>query len=575
MKRNLESNQNDGSDKNETGSEAKKLCSEESMFRKAMSLDLPSVSFLRNRPTKSVVKPTELRKENYKNSQQIIYNLFMRKLGTPPTDEDVQQIKTTSFLHVEGATIMYLKTSKIKKECDRIFQQYLGRDIDKETLSNFTNGLLSEKVKLIDIENLTRNSEECKRSLSEKSFQHKLLNIHYTYDDVKHLIVSDKLKNLRIKYMGPVGRTGYAAAVKAYVYSLFIHGAQVTFQMIQKHYSIGDNHSDKDKVLYACMNSMQEYDVVVVHSIPDVWKHFVEQEKARNPKIITIGLTVWEANKIHPAWRVPMNGVDLIMTPCEWNKSVFSKDVGIPVYTIHTPVDNLATPDEEYQLDGVEKNDFVFYSINEWNNRKGIEDTIDVFLKNFTARENVVLYLKCATFREELAQNFINQERARYNNPPKIILNTKDISDNQISQIHKRGNVYVSLTRSEGTGLGAVEACLYDNPVIMSSYGGQQDFLKGVYFVTCTEETPNMCSKIQEGHGTCKQGVICHKYPWYTQESKWGMPSKIDAGKLFRFVFENYNDCKLSASVPKKFVQKNMNSEVIGLEMGNIILDHM
>ena len=54
---------------------------------------------------------------------------------------------------------------------------------------------------------------------------------------------------------------------------------------------------------------------------------------------------------------------------------------------------------------------------------------------------------------------------------------TDELSDTQMLALHARGDCYVSLTRSEGWGLGAFDAARFGKPLIMTAYGGQLDFL--------------------------------------------------------------------------------------------------
>ena len=44
--------------------------------------------------------------------------------------------------------------------------------------------------------------------------------------------------------------------------------------------------------------------------------------------------------------------------------------------------------------------------------------------------------------------------------------------------IHFCGDVYVSATKSEGIGLGAITASSYNKPVIITKYGAQYEYLK-------------------------------------------------------------------------------------------------
>jgi hypothetical protein len=70
--------------------------------------------------------------------------------------------------------------------------------------------------------------------------------------------------------------------------------------------------------------------------------------------------------------------------------------------------------------------------------------------------------------KQDRGELYISEEKRKYTNPPKIVLNCHNLSDAQISSIHKRGQVYISLCRSEGTGLGAVEAIVHGKSFIFS-----------------------------------------------------------------------------------------------------------
>lgn len=74
----------------------------------------------------------------------------------------------------------------------------------------------------------------------------------------------------------------------------------------------------------------------------------------------------------------------------------------------------------------------------------------------------------------------------------------------------------ITFVRSEGTGLSGLEAILHENPVIITAYGGQLDYLKsGVYYVSFHEDIPFMCNDLQRGHDFCdKKNKVCRAYPW-------------------------------------------------------------
>jgi hypothetical protein len=68
---------------------------------------------------------------------------------------------------------------------------------------------------------------------------------------------------------------------------------------------------------------------------------------------------------------------------------------------------------------------------------------------------------------------------ARHPDAPPVHLVTRRLSDAEIAGLHTRGDCFVSLCRSEGWGLGAFDAATYGNPVVITGFGGQLDYLGG------------------------------------------------------------------------------------------------
>ena len=59
------------------------------------------------------------------------------------------------------------------------------------------------------------------------------------------------------------------------------------------------------------------------------------------------------------------------------------------------------------------------------------------------------------------------------------------ISDEEMDKLHNRCDCYVSFSKSEGVGMGPVEAALRDKPVIITNYGGSPEYVKTPYTIDC------------------------------------------------------------------------------------------
>lgn len=134
----------------------------------------------------------------------------------------------------------------------------------------------------------------------------------------------------------------------------------------------------------------------------------------------------------------------------------------------------------------------------------------------------------------------------------------------------------MSLCHSEGTGLGALEAVAYGNIVIMSSFGGQLDYLKGcVFYVSGGVENPHMCSKWHQNHVKCPD-EYCVYYPWYIKsEQQWGAPFIPDAIRIFRYVEKRFYWLlnNIHMNIARDYVASNFSYKQIGEQFATILVD--
>lgn len=125
----------------------------------------------------------------------------------------------------------------------------------------------------------------------------------------------------------------------------------------------------------------------------------------------------------------------------------------------------------------------------------------------------------------------------------------------------------------------SIEAAAYGNPVIITGYGGQLDYLKGVFYVSSSDEPPWLCSELQPGHETCRRANTCQVYRWYEGDQLWGKPMLEvisflspyalsflntlleDAKRMMKWVHGNYAAAKLVAqTVTKPYLEVSITS---------------
>jgi glycosyltransferase involved in cell wall biosynthesis len=198
-----------------------------------------------------------------------------------------------------------------------------------------------------------------------------------------------------------------------------------------------------------------------------------------------IGHTVWETTAIPSHWRALLNMVDHLIVPCAWNKKVFQEGgVTVPISVVPHIVE---VPIAASTCPPADNDGYVFYTIGTWTHRKSLFYTVKAYCEAFTAADPTTLIIKTAPrdftatgllhrFSRSTADALKRLTR-QYRNPPRIRLITDELSESEIRRLHQRGDCYVSLCRTEGWGIGAFDAASYGNPVVMTGFGGQLDYL--------------------------------------------------------------------------------------------------
>ena len=135
-------------------------------------------------------------------------------------------------------------------------------------------------------------------------------------------------------------------------------------------------------------------------------------------------MTVWETDAMPPQWRPALNHALEVWLPCEFNVSVFERALGKPIFKLpHAWAPNSASPARDLvSACGIREDDFVFYSIFEWQERKGPNEMIEAFLRAFPEPSPVVLALKTNPGAAGVAMSTLADLRRRFPSEARIEL---------------------------------------------------------------------------------------------------------------------------------------------------------
>ncbi|MDG1906266.1 MAG: glycosyltransferase [Arenicella sp.] len=246
------------------------------------------------------------------------------------------------------------------------------------------------------------------------------------------------------------------------------------------------DRSDINRLL-DCLTPLSEISHVILHWVPEYWPNLIEE------KYFTIGYTVWETDQLPAHWAPIINKVDCVLVPCEFNRQTFlTSGVKIPIKVVPHILNKPQELKEDAQKQILKrlgspicKNNFIFYSINEWASRKAMWTLLHCYLKVFRKGDAVTLIIKTSAMgpRHEADPQHHNTRAlvaeicSEYQDKADVRVINEKLSLQEIDALHGLGDCFVSATHSEGWGLGSFEAAGRSNPVIITGWGGQLAYL--------------------------------------------------------------------------------------------------
>jgi glycosyltransferase involved in cell wall biosynthesis len=215
-----------------------------------------------------------------------------------------------------------------------------------------------------------------------------------------------------------------------------------------------------DSKYYTLGKTLPECDHGLIFLIP-VRDHmdYVRYAKTRVKNLLC--MTVCETETVHPDYELIMKEFKRVAVPSEFCKRVLSRQFpDNHFYIIHAHIP--PPPDRPY----------TFYHIgNVLDQRKNFNHIVEAFVRLNEPNTRLIVKATCA--------------RDVTINIPRVEVINGLISDEEMNKIHLRGDCYVSFSSSEGVGMGAVEAAIRNKPVIITEYGGAQEYIKTPYTIKC------------------------------------------------------------------------------------------
>jgi hypothetical protein len=326
-----------------------------------------------------------------------------------------------------------------------------------------------------------------------------------------------------VRWIGWPPGNGYGDAAAQYIAALEALGVPVTWTPLI--WEPGEARPAVDDAYEGPLAHLAgraiDHDVVVIHLPANGATAWLDQVEGRR----SVLCTTWETDRLPEGWGEHCEQFDVVVVPSTFNRaSYLAARCPTPVFVVPHCARRVG-PVAPAWFDRIGDR-FLFYTIGTWSTRKAMADTVTAFLDAFGTADEVGLVVKTTPFDQQavarLRRGLPLEGPARWraaswttfaalvagrSNLPEICLVSNQVPASEVDAIHARGDCFFSLTRSEGWGLCISDALLFDNPVVVTGWGGQLDYLGTDYpllvdfdLVATTSDVPDDWFEVKEGH---------------------------------------------------------------------------
>ena len=253
-----------------------------------------------------------------------------------------------------------------------------------------------------------------------------------------------------------------------------------------------------------------------------------------------IGYFYWETNMLPSYWAKDIRrNIDELWVPCDLTRNACLRG-GFkgPVEILHTPCNTdlfyskIEIPSLMTKKLVISDNTFKFYSIFQWNERKGYKELLQAYCREFSENDDVILILKVNPINHKnyglsrIKSDILKiKKTTNKKDLPKIFLITNHISEEHLFGLHKECDAFVLPHHGEGWGMPIHDAMLCDSHIITTKFGGITELLN--------KDNANLIEHKLAPVKPMTWSAL------YNSSQTWAYPSVPNLRALMRDIFEN------------------------------------
>ncbi|HEY0661747.1 MAG TPA: glycosyltransferase [Lysobacter sp.] len=201
----------------------------------------------------------------------------------------------------------------------------------------------------------------------------------------------------------------------------------------------------------------------------------------RSPPGYNIIYPNWELPNFPSAWWPQLEKFDEVWAPSQFIADSIGDNVKVPVHHVPVPCEVDLSSLLSRRYFGIPESAYAFlffFDFRSYSTRKNPQAVVQAFRKLCADRPtaNAVLVIKVnGSENDPAALARLKEEIRPFRN--QIILIDGTITDNEVKNLVRCCDSFVSLHRSEGFGRGLAEAMYLGKPLIATGYSGNMDFM--------------------------------------------------------------------------------------------------
>jgi glycosyltransferase involved in cell wall biosynthesis len=214
-------------------------------------------------------------------------------------------------------------------------------------------------------------------------------------------------------------------------------------------------------------------DITICFVAANTHEHF----RGRN-----IQWVVFESNRIPDSLRPAIWGADQIWVPSAWGRGVLLAH-GLPAHRIHVVPEGVDGARFHAHGRRPRRPDrpFRFLTVGKYEQRKGIDETLEAFAQIYANRADVELVIKSNYFTDHARKYQDLQSKIASLGLSNVSVLWGEMTETELANLYRACDTFVLPTCAEGWGLPLIEAVAAGMPIITNMYSGHTEFLQHVY----------------------------------------------------------------------------------------------